>query len=36
MGAELYKNLSNYFISHLTEVRAVRRGRVRTVQAGQR
>jgi hypothetical protein len=25
MGAELYKNLSNYFIAHLTEVRAVSR-----------
>lgn len=26
MGAELYKNLSNYFIGHLTEVRSVRYG----------
>jgi len=24
MGADLYKNLTNYFIQHLTEVRAVR------------
>lgn len=23
MGADLYKNLTNYFINHLTEVRAV-------------